>query len=148
MSNKPEHVSKIYKQHSQMNWLAARAQHLNKLNVILQQCLPLQFSNHCSLANVTADKIVVLTDKASYASLLRFQAPVVCKALSAYLPEPVYKLEVKVRPHQSLIEKTEHAAVHVSTKTAALLESTAAAIEDGPLKTALYRLARHQSDSD
>jgi hypothetical protein len=146
MSNKPKHVSQIYKQHSQMNWLATRVQQLNKLNLILQQSLPLQFSNHCSLANVTADKIIVLTDNASYASLLRFQAPVVCKALSAHLPEPVYKLEVKVRPRQSLIEKTDHAAVHVSTKTAALLESTAAAIEDGPLKTALTKLARRRSD--
>jgi hypothetical protein len=36
--------------------------------------------------------------------------------------------------------------VHVSTKTAALLNSTAAGIEDGPLKTALRKLAERQSD--
>jgi hypothetical protein len=146
MSKKPERVSQIYKQDSHMKWLAARARQLDKLNIILQKSLPLQFSNHCHLANVTADRIIVHTDNASYASLLRFQAPVVCTALSAYLPEPVNKLEVKVRPKQSLIEQTDHAAVHVSTKTAALLKNTAATIEDGPLKTALNKLAQRQSD--
>ena len=145
MSNKPERVSQIYQQDSQIKWLTARAKQLNKLNLILQQVLPLQFVQHCTLANISGDTVVILTDKASYASLLRFQAPVVCKALSEHLSEPVYKLEVKVRPQQSLIEKTGHAAVHVSTKTAALLESTAAEIEDGPLKAALNKLARRQS---
>jgi len=146
MSNKPEHVGRIYKQTSQMKWLAARAQQLNKLNIILQQTLPLQFSNHCQLANITAENIIIHTDKASYASLLRFQAPLVCKTLSAHLPEPISKLVVKVRPLQSFAEQTGHAAIHISTKTAALLTSTAAEIEDGPLKTALNKLAKRQSD--
>lgn len=146
MSNKPERVGHLYKQDSHMKWLASRAQQLNKLNIILQKTLPLQFSNHCQLANVTADTIIIHTDKASYASLLRFQAPLVCKTLSAHLPEPVSKLKVKVRPIQTLSEQTGHAVIHVSTKTAALLTSTAAEIEDGPLKTALNNLAKRQSD--
>ncbi len=146
MSNKPEHVGHMYKQDSHMKWLTTRAQQLNKLNIILQKTLPLQFSNHCQLANVTADTIIIHTDKASYASLLRFQAPLVCKTLSAHLPEPVSKLDVKVRPLQSLSKQTNHAAIHVSTKTAVLLTSTAAEIEDGPLKTALNKLANRQSN--
>ncbi|WP_438970171.1 DUF721 domain-containing protein [Methylophaga sp.] len=146
MSNKPEHVGGIYKQDSRMKWLATRAQQLNKLNIVLQNTLPLQFSSHCQLANVTADTVIIHTDKASYASLLRFQAPLVCKTLSAHLPEPVSKLEVKVRPLQTLSEPTTHASIHVSTKTAALLNSTAEEIEDGPLKTALKKLASRQSD--
>jgi hypothetical protein len=146
MSKKPERVSSIYKQDSHMKWLATRAQQLNKLNIILQKSLPLQFSNHCHLANITADKIIIHTDKASYASLLRFQAPLVCKTLSAHLPEAVDRLEVKVRPIQALSEPNGHAAIHLSTKTAMLLNSTAADIEDGPLKTALEKLANRQSD--
>lgn len=146
MSNKPEQVGRIYKQDSHMKWLATRVQQLNKLNIILQNTLPLQFSNHCQLANITADTIIIHTDKASYASLLRFQAPLVCKTLSAHLSEPVSKLDVKVRPLQSISEPAQHTAVHVSTKTAVLLTSTAAEIEDGPLKTALNKLAKRQSD--
>lgn len=146
MSNKPEQVGRIYKQDSHMKWLATRVQQLNKLNIILQNTLPLQFSNHCQLANITADTIIIHTDKASYASLLRFQAPLVCKTLSAHLPEPVSKLDVKVRPLQSISEPSPHTAAHVSTKTAVLLASTAAEIEDGPLKTALNKLAKRRSD--
>ena len=147
MSNKPEHLGQIYKQDSHFKWLAARAQHLNKLNIILQKSLPLQFSQHCRLANIIADKVIIHTDKASYASLLRFQAPMLCKALSAHLPEPVSKLDVKVRPIETLGRPAGQPAMSVSTKTAALLESTAADIEDGPLKNALSKLAKRRSDN-
>ncbi len=146
MSNKPERLGQIYKQGSHFKWLSARAQQLNKLNIILQKSLPLQFSQHCRLANITAEKVIIHTDKASYASLLRFQAPMICKTLSAHLPEPVSKLDVKVRPLETISRSTGQAAMPVSTKTAALLESTAADIEDGPLKTALNKLAKRRSD--
>lgn len=146
MSQKPERLSKLYKQNSHFKWLAARARELSKLNIILQKSLPLQFSNHCRLANITANKAVIHTDKASYASMLRFQAPLICKTLSAHLPEPVTKLDVKVRPLTSINRPSGSAAMQISTKTAALLQSTAAEIEDGPLKTALKKLAERQSD--
>lgn len=146
MSKKPERLGNIYKDNNHFKWLAARAQQLGKLNIILQKCLPLQFINHCQLANISADKVIIHTDKASYASMLRFQAPQICQALSAHLPEPVTRLEVKVRPLSNISRPDTHATLHVSTKTAALLESTAAEIEDGPLKAALNKLARRQSD--
>lgn len=147
MSRKPERLAKLYKQNSHFKWLTVHAQQLSKLNIILQKSLPLQFSNHCRLANISLDKVVIHTDKASYASMLRFQAPLICKTLSAHLPEPVSKLDVKVRPLPTLIRQSgNHAAMHISTKTAALLQSTAAEIEDGPLKSALNKLAKRQSD--
>lgn len=146
MSKKPERVSLIYKQNSQMHWLAARAQQLGKLNIILQNCLPLQFSSHCQLANIHNDTAIIHTDNASYASMLRFQAKVICQALSAHIPEPVSKLDVKVRPKTTITPDTHHANIKVSNKTAMLLNNTAAGIEDGPLKTALKKLAERQTD--
>jgi hypothetical protein len=146
MSKKPERLSHLCKQNSQYTWLAARARELGKLNIILQKSLPLQFSNHCRLANITADKVVIHTDKASYASMLRFQAPLICKTLSGHLPEPVNRLEVKVRPLETIQRQTSQASEPLSTKTAALIKSTAEEIEDGPLKTALNKLARRQQD--
>lgn len=146
MSQKPERLQQVYKQNSHFKWLAARARQLDKLNIILQKSLPLQFVNHCRLANISADRVIVHTDKAAFASLLRFQAPQVCKALSAHLPEPVSRLEVKVRPLTNINRPDSENNIHLSTKTAALIESTAADIEDGPLKTALSKLAKRQSD--
>jgi hypothetical protein len=146
MSQKPERLEQVYKHNSHFKWLAARARQLNKLNIILQKSLPLQFVNHCRLANISADKVIVHTDKAAFASLLRFQAPQVCKALSTHLPEPVSRLEVKVRPLNTISRPNQENNIHLSTKTAALIESTAAEIEDGPLKAALNKLAKRQKD--
>jgi|SRR5690554_2057481 len=147
MSQKPERLATVYKQNSHFKRLAARARQLDKLNTILQENLPLQFANHCHLANISGDRLIVHTDKAAFASLLRFQAPQLCKTLSEHLPEPVTRLEVKVRPLDS-IQRPVHAGayLHLSTKTAALLQSTAAEIEDGPLKAALKKLASRKTD--
>lgn len=146
MSKKPERVGQVYKENSHFKWLTARAQQLNKLNIILQKSLPLQFTNHCRLANIKADRAVIHTDNASYASLLRFQSAQICQALSAHLPEPLSRLEVKVKPLTDIQRSSTSTSLHVSTKTAALLNSTAADMEDGPLKTALRKLAERQSD--
>ena len=147
MSKKPERINQLYQNDNQMKWLSIRAQKLNKLNTILQKSLPLKFSNHCTLANITEDKIVILTDKANYASLLRFQAAFICKTLSAHLPNPVKKLEVKVRPQsEPLKSKMNPNTLRVSTETAELLTSTAAEMQDGPLKAALNKLAKRQSN--
>jgi hypothetical protein len=146
MSKKPERINQLYQNDNQMKWLSIRAQKLNKLNTILQKSLPLKFSNHCTLANITEDKIVILTDKANYASLLRFQAAFICSTLSAHLPKPIKKLEVKVRPKsEPLKQKTLPNTLRVSAKTADLLESTAAEMQDGPLKAALNKLAKRQT---
>jgi hypothetical protein len=146
MSKKPERVGQVYKKNSHFKWLTGRAQQLDKLNIIFQKCLPLQFINHCRLANINADRAVIHTDNASYASLLRFQSAQICQALSAHLPEPLTRLDVKVRPLSSIQRSSTSTSLHVSTKTAALLDSTAADMEDGPLKTALRKLAKRQSD--
>lgn len=146
MSQKPERVGNVYKSNSHFRWLAARAQQLDKLNIILQKSLPLQFTNHCHLANITADRIVIHTDKANIASMLRFHSAQICQSISAQLPEPVTRLEVKVKPLGGIQQTASSTTMHVSTKTAALLNSTAADIEDGPLKTALQKLAKRQSD--
>ena len=145
MTDKPERVGQLYNKNSHFKWLKARAQQLDKLNIILQQSLPLQFINHCQLANISSDRVVIHTDNASYANMLRFQSIQICHALSAHLPEPVTRLDVKVRPVNSLTTSSSSQTHHLSTKTAALLNSTAADLEDGPLKTALEKLAKHQN---
>lgn len=146
MSDKPKRMKQVCQQNSQFNRLFARAGQLDKLNIILQKSLPLQFVNHCQLANISGDSLVIITDKAAYASMLRFQGPQICQALSAHLPEPVGRLEVKVRPLPAVKRPPASNNMQLSTKTAALLNSTAAEIEDGPLKIALHKLALRQAD--
>ncbi|HEC74574.1 MAG TPA: DUF721 domain-containing protein [Methylophaga aminisulfidivorans] len=146
MSKKPERIGKLYKKDNHMNSLTIRAQKLDKLNTIFQNSLPLKFVNHCNLANISDDSIIVITDNASYASLLRFQSRLLCKNISAHLPKPVTKLKVKVRPKTYRDEIGPYTPPkRLSSDSADIVESTAAEMKDGPLKAALQKLASRRS---
>jgi hypothetical protein len=146
MPQKPKQIGQLY-QHEQhfKQWLD-HAQLLNKANIIFQKSLPLQFIQHCQLANLRDHTLVVITDKGSYASLLRFHSQRLCRAVSDSLGLSFSELEVKVRPLQSNQRRQQASPVAtLSKKTAALIQSTAADMADSPLKTALLKLARRQS---
>ncbi|OUR64083.1 hypothetical protein A9Q79_08420 [Methylophaga sp. 42_25_T18] len=145
MANKLEPINAVCEQNSQLNQLTQRVQRLNQLNIVMQQALPIQFSSHCHLANVTADHIIIHTDNASYASLLRFQAPVLCKTLSEHLPQPVNKLEVKVRSNIAPLSTTSNTTITLPVKAAESLQQTADSLEAGALKTALEKLAQRSN---
>jgi hypothetical protein len=149
MSKKLQRMNKICQGSAMLKHLDQRARQLNQLNHILQSALPAQFVNHCELANVDGESLVLITDNAGYASMLRFQAPQLCRTLSEYLPKAVSKLEVKVRPKS---EATKPAAVSfhanaLSSDSAAVIQATAEGLESGALKDALEKLARRASSS-
>ncbi|PCJ31630.1 MAG: hypothetical protein COA90_05580 [Gammaproteobacteria bacterium] len=145
MKHKPKRISLVCTKNSVINTLAKRAQQLNKLNYILQNVMPPQFSAHCHLANISENTLVIHTDNASYASLLRFQSHVICNSLSPHLPQIVNKLEVKVRPKFILSNTPKPSPISLSNDAAKSLQQTADNIEDGPLKSALERLAKRRS---
>jgi len=146
MTKKPEPVGTLYKKNSVLSKLSERTQRLSKLDDILQQLMPAQFASHCHLANVNEHTLVIHTDNASYASLLRFQAPSLCKAISEHLPQIVNKIEVKVKPKLHSSQKKEVPIQQSLPDDAArALEQTAEYLEDGPLKTALNRLAKRRT---
>jgi len=144
MTNKPERISAVCTKSSRLNQLSQRAQKLNQLNYILQQVMPPQFSAHCHLANIHNQTLVVHTDNATYASLLRFQANTLCKALSEHLSQAVNKLEVKVKPPIKLKQTDSSPTLFLPKDAAEALEQTADAMEDGALKTALEKLAKRR----
>lgn len=147
MTNKPESIETVCSQNTQLKSLIQRARQLNQLNIILQQALPVQFVNHCHLANISDKSIIVHTDNANFASLIRFQAASLCKALSEYLPHPVSKLEVKVKPTFLPLSPHTSANINLSAGAANALKYTAQTIEEGALKTAMEKLAkRHLID--
>lgn len=141
MTNKPEKVSLVCKQNSQLYNIAQRAQKLNHLNFILQQVMPPQFSAHCLLANTNNQTIIIHTDNASYASLLRFQASTLCKAISEHTSQQMTKLEVKVQPSFQAIQPHHANPISLPSNAAAALTETADSLDDGPLKMSLQKLA-------
>jgi len=148
MTNRPERINAVCSSNSQLNRLSQRAQQLNQLNYVLQQVMPPQFSAHCQLANINQQTLVVHTDNASYASLLRFQAKTICSALSEHLSQPVTKLELKVRPLITPKQSDDSASIVLSDDAAKTLSQTASSMEEGSLKTALENLAKRRQKKD
>jgi hypothetical protein len=147
MEKKLKSINSIYHKNSVLSKLSERAQHLSELNYLLQQTLPPQFSAHCRLANVRNKTIVIHTDKPSFATLIRFQAPALCKTLSAGFNQAFDKIEIKVKPHYLPLQSTEKNNLKISESVATTLEQTAESIDDGPLKTALEKLAKRRRSS-
>jgi len=106
--------------------------------------MPPQFSAHCQLANINEQTLIVHSDNASYASLLRFQAKTICQALSEHLSQPVTKLEVKVKPRFDVSKTEASSSISLPNDAAQALQQTADSMEEGPLKTALNKLAKRR----
>ncbi len=144
MTNKLERIDAIYTKDNRLSQLSQRVQRLKQLNETLKSLLPPQFSEHCFLANVNEHTLVIHTDNASYASLLRFQSPTLCKELSKHLPQIVNKLDVRVRPINDTSLNSEVNSITLPDNAAAALQQTADTIDEGPLKQALLRLAQRR----
>ena len=145
MRREPKPITSIVKNHSALSKINQRTQLLERLNHAFQQSLPAQFSAHCKLANINGKTLVVHTDNASYSSLLRFQAPALCRTLSQELALDINMLEVKVRPRFVHFENQPVDPRSLPQSAATALQQTAEGMDDGPLKAALKRLATRQT---
>jgi hypothetical protein len=145
MRRQPKPINSIFKNHSALSKINQRTQLLDRLNHAFQQSLPAQFSAHCKLANINGKTLVVHTDNASYSSLLRFQAPALCRTLSQELALDITTLEVKVRPSFVHFENQPSNPISLPKSAATALQQTAENMDDGPLKAALEKLARRQT---
>jgi len=146
MTNKLERVNTIYKNNSQLKQLSQRVQLLDKLNLTLQQAMPPEFAKHCRLANINENTVIIHTDNASYASLLRFQSQALCQVLSQHLPQIINKLEVKVRTEFSPVKPESSLSLSLPSETASTLQQMSEDMEEGTLKVALQKLAKRQRE--
>lgn len=141
MAKEPTHINDVCHKHPTLKKITQHAQLLERLNHAFQQSLPAQFSAHCKLANISGTTLILHTDNAAYSSLIRFQAPVLCKKLSQDLSLDINTIEVKVRPNQPLFENQSSNSIALPASASTALKQTADTMEDGPLKAALERLA-------
>ncbi|NQY27138.1 MAG: DUF721 domain-containing protein [Piscirickettsiaceae bacterium] len=146
MTKQPENIRSIFQQNSALHQLSQRSQHLEQLNYLLKQALPSQFSAHCRLANMNNGTLIIHTDNASYASLIRFQAPVIIKTLSTELKIEIAHLDVKVRPIHTPLQSQPTHNITLPSSAARALQQTAGSLEDGPLKDSLEKLSKRFND--
>jgi hypothetical protein len=148
MSNKPLHFSTVCQANQQLQQISKRAQKLTQLNSILQEILPSQFAGHCQLANMKDNKIIIHTENAAVASLLRFHSATICKTFSSELSAQIERVEVKVKPQHTTGKPAKSNMIDMSNNNAALIAQTAAGLDDGQLKTALHKLAKRGKTRD
>lgn len=148
MSNKPLHFSTVCQANQQLQQISKRAQKLTQLNSILQEILPSQFAGHCQLANMKDNKIIIHTENAAIASLLRFHSATICKTFSSELSTQIERVEVKVKPQHPTEKSAKSNMIDMSNNNATLIAQTAAGLDDGQLKTALHKLAKRGKTRD
>ena len=148
MSNKPLHFSTVCQANQQLQQITKRAQKLAQLNSILQEIFPSQFAGHCQLANMKDNKIIIHTENAAIASLLRFHSATICKTFSSELSTQIERVEVKVKPQHPTEKSAKSNMIDMSNNNAALIAQTAAGLDDGQLKTALHKLAKRGKTRD
>ncbi|MDF1587750.1 MAG: DUF721 domain-containing protein [Gammaproteobacteria bacterium] len=145
MKNRLNHIKNVYQQNDILKRLSQHTQLLAQLNHVLQQSLPPQYSAHCRLANIKDDTLIIHTDNASLASMVRFQAPILCKTLSDQLDRSFSKIIVKVKPHHIPLNNPNTNMLSMPENAARTIQQTAHDLEDGSLKTALEKLAKRHS---
>jgi hypothetical protein len=146
-----ESVKKLYciaqVSSSKLAPLQAHAVILSKLDAQVRALLPKALRPYCRVANLRGDTLVLQVDAASWATHLRFYK----NTLLANWPDCGF-----ARPRQIHILVRAQVAPPVlpplkrpclSTSGAALLESTAAALDYAPLQAALRQLARNRSEA-
>lgn len=142
MPKQPEQISAICQQNKMLFKLVQHAQLVEKLNHTLHQTLPLQFSAHCHLANIKNQTLIIHTDNASFASLIRFQVPALCKTFSAQLKMPISGIEIKVRPKVSHSTAVETPTTLLPKSAAIALQQTSQVINNEDLSASLEKLAK------
>ena len=127
-----------------LNNLAATARQMQQLHERVCRQLPSSLSGHCLGVRQQADTLVIYMDSAASATLLRYQQRQLMSQLAPVLPSCSH-IKVQVLP-QSAPSAVTKPVSHVLPETVrAMLESTAAELEDGQLRRSLRNLARDRS---
>jgi|SRR5690554_939710 len=147
MSNKPLHFASVCQASQQLQQISKHAKKLIQLNTILQEILPSPFTGRCQLANIKNNKVIIHTENAAIASLLRFHSATIIKTFSSQLTTLIDRMEVKVKPDYRHQRPAKTNTMDMSDNNAALIVQTAAGLDDGQLKTALHKLARRSRRS-
>lgn len=121
---------------------------LEVLNRTLRGCIPAPLNQHCQVANLRDNILILHADSSAWALKLRYSSRMLMQQLRQRGVPALSTIEVKVRPQNAVINRPEKIRrAYMSNKTAQLLDSIAHDIEDNHLKVALQRLARYGKDT-
>ena len=133
---------------SGLHSLLERAKHLQLLTQALRDSLAPPLAEHVTVANLREYTAVVTTDTPAWLTQLRYQAPVILRALQG-LPglQNLQKVQFKIQPASETPPAAPPRRATLSSSSAQCLKSAALGTENDELAEALYRLSQHNDVS-
>lgn len=126
--------------------LLVQAKTLQHLTHEARQYLPTLLAPYCLIANIRGNCLILHTDTAARASLLRYHLPSLIKRLQHHQKlRNLNRASIKVRPHFQPPIRHQGQRLKLSSVNASLLQHIASGIDDPYLEAAFLRLARHAS---
>lgn len=118
-----------------------RAKRLQQLAPFLDQCLGPAITQHCRLANLRGDTLILQSDSPSWSAKLRYLAPQLLDCLQQH-PQlaGIKRITVRVAP-RSQSAKRPARRLQLSSHNARIIEQLAESLKDSTLGEALKRLA-------
>jgi len=139
----PQKISNILTNSSpELSSILRQTHVLNTLNTILNQLLPEPSKNHCHIANVREQIIILHTDSPAWATRIRYEIPRILKQINEMYNKQVF-LEIKLKVRASYIQTTANDTQSTKQKET-LKKRPASDIKDPKLKQAMDRLLHHR----
>lgn len=144
MQPKSHSLKALLNGNAELRQLTASARQLQQLHAAVCQQLPASVSSHCVAVERQADTLVIYMDNAANATLLRYQQQQLVAQLANLLPS-CKQVQLRVLPQSAPAAQPRPVVRTLSDVVRAMLENTAAMLEDGALRRSLQNLARGRS---
>lgn len=147
MNNSSSITSLLADQASALCQLSNRARYLATLDRTVRALLPAAIVDHCRVANLRDNVLVLQAEGTVWATKLRYQLPQILTDLRR-LPDlkGLDSIRIRIAPAQTAQNPSPLARPHLSEHSAELLQQAADATPDPELAAALRRVARHRRD--
>lgn len=123
--------------------LLRRIESLHGLNARLRRLLPVPLAQHCSIASVAHERMVILVSSSAWATRLRLLHPKIIKSFSDLRIKSVITQVAPATGPQHAPGPAREGPRRLSAQSSKLLIELAEAVPDPKLKDALRRLSRH-----
>jgi hypothetical protein len=143
----PKHVNKFLSASSDnLHQLVDHCSQLQRLTRLVREFLPSPLNQHCQVANIRDQHLILHADSSAWATLLHYQVPALLEYLNQQPGlEHISNIRTRTMPYHQKSSDINPAPAKLPRSTAALIGSLADSMSNPALKEALLRLVRHHS---
>ena len=147
---KTRQFNQLISSNKQLNKLYTHARDICVLNEKLHNYLAPTLSSHCSIANYSAEILIINADTSAWASKLRSRIPdILAYARHEFGLSKLITVRIKVSPNynnitQSALPVTGHGRkAFLSKKSAEFIKNVAASIQDPALRESILKISKN-----